>query len=186
VKKSEKLMSATVGVLLLVLGYLYIPGMTRKGRASTLSPFPGPSADVNVNETQCLDYSLLPVEGSLPIADMKRDPFHVPPPKAAINEAATERVEPVFRLRGVLGGLSEKYALINDRVVAIGDTVDGMEVLEIHEDRVTLANGNNKFIVRMHSALKGDDTVPSENTMRSPPGVDTTQGGTSRSSSLRK
>jgi len=52
-------------------------------------------------------------------------------------------------LRGIIQIGDKKGALINERVVMKGDTIDGMRVIEIKDYEVVMMRSGNKFILKM-------------------------------------
>ncbi len=74
-----------------------------------------------------------------------RDPFAGSP--SAIKEAPVERESPQWRLGGILVGNGSPTAVINGKIVAPGDVVDGARVKDIMKDSVILEiNGEIKTV----------------------------------------
>lgn len=58
---------------------------------------------------------------------------------------AQESQAPSLRLRGLSRSGTRSWAFINDRMLKVGDTVEGAEVVEILSDRVKLRSGGKVF-----------------------------------------
>ena len=58
--------------------------------------------------------------------------------------------ETSFRLRGVVAGGAAPMALINDRFVRAGDTIEGYRIARIEEKEVVLESGAQTLRLRMH------------------------------------
>lgn len=54
-----------------------------------------------------------------------------------------------LQLGGIIYDAKECYALINDRIVRVGDEVNGNKVIEIKQDRVILNDGSKDFELRL-------------------------------------
>lgn len=69
------------------------------------------------------------------------------PPPETINESP-----PSFILNGVFSSEDECYALVNNKIVRVGDKIDGAEVLRIDLDAVELElNGS---VIKLSSGVK--------------------------------
>jgi len=61
---------------------------------------------------------------------------------------------PVFNLRGILSAPDYSLAMINDRILKVGETIRDFTVSEIGEDRVTLKRGDQTIVLRLMEELR--------------------------------
>lgn len=73
-------------------------------------------------------------------------------PLPAVVETVVEHVQrpekksrPELVLNGIAASGSDGWAIINDRIVKVGDTVKGVKVLGVYSDRVDLEFDNEAF-----------------------------------------
>ena len=78
-------------------------------------------------------------------ADLKKDPF-APLVK---EEKKAPAPAPVITLTGILWDKDKPLAIINNRVVKIGDTAGGSRVVEIKENSVILNDGTKDFELKL-------------------------------------
>ncbi len=84
-------------------------------------------------------------------AGVFRDPFKSPiQPEMLINPGDTgpstpEGPLPALEVQGVFWGASFPQAIINDKVVKAGDTVDGARIVSIEKDFITVSFVNRKY-----------------------------------------
>lgn len=71
----------------------------------------------------------------------KRNPFS--PFKVSV------RTRSVLELNGIMWDVKKPQAIINNRIVEIGDSVAGNTVVDIGEDKVILNNGLDDFELRL-------------------------------------
>lgn len=72
-----------------------------------------------------------------------RDPF-------VLGEVKSEKKGPTrLVLNGIIWDEKNPYAIINDEVVAKGDTIDGNTVIEVRRDSVILDSGTEQFTLKM-------------------------------------
>jgi hypothetical protein len=101
-------------------------------------------------------------------ADNLRDPFE---PGAFQEESdlgeqgfpnQTDRQAPAITIQGIIWGGNLPQAIINDRVVKIGDTVEGVPIIDISKEGVTLFyNGQEQKITSPAvDMLKNQQTKP--------------------------
>lgn len=75
--------------------------------------------------------------------------FHPAPKKPAITQVATPIAEKAkFELGGTFLSDHERIALINNRTLHVGDTVNGMQITAIDLNSVTLKNEDATLILR--------------------------------------
>lgn len=82
----------------------------------------------------------------------ERNPFDVSPLKALSvvkPEVKVVSTEKPLVLMGVLWGGRKPSVIINDKVVGVGDVIEGWTVKEIGESRVALTNGLNEKTLTM-------------------------------------
>jgi len=76
----------------------------------------------------------------------KRDPFLI----AVKKKEESPRIEPPkLVLKGIAYDKTEPLALINDRVVKQGDTIEGARIVKIYFDRVVVRHGKKEFIIKL-------------------------------------
>ncbi|GAI04846.1 unnamed protein product, partial [marine sediment metagenome] len=61
---------------------------------------------------------------------------------------------PVFNLMGILSAPDQSLAMINNRVLKVGETIGDFTVSEIGEDRVTLKRGDQAIILKLMEELR--------------------------------
>mgnify|MGYP001593629177 CR=1 FL=1 len=90
-------------------------------------------------------------------ATIEASPEAAPPPPLADPAAPAldfgalvrgRRAAPEFALSGIVVGGGEPYAVINGNIVSVGDLVEGLRLIQISEDSVTLrdVNGNDRVL----------------------------------------
>ena len=79
-----------------------------------------------------------------------RDPFDVSPLKVLPPDPKPE-VVPVYNLAltGILWSGAKPSVIINDRVIGVGEKVEGLTVKEIIEGRVVLMDGDREVVLMM-------------------------------------
>ncbi|HQM53189.1 MAG: hypothetical protein IT574_09600 [Candidatus Aureabacteria bacterium] len=92
---------------------------------------PGPMAEVTLEPRSIL-----------PAASLPPEPAEPAPPSAAPE---AEAHLPALRLRGLSRSGSRSWAIINDRMLKVGDRIEDAEVVEILSDRVKLRRGDTLF-----------------------------------------
>jgi len=76
----------------------------------------------------------------------KRDPFLI----AVKKKEESPRIEPPkLVLKGIAYDEAEPLALINDRVVKQGDTIEGARIVKIDFDRVVVHHGKKEFVIKL-------------------------------------
>ena len=77
-----------------------------------------------------------------------RDPFVLPTSQA--GRGGKEAIESEFRLSAIIYRAGRGVAIINNRIVRIGDAIEGMKVAEIRQDRVILRDrsGNQELRIK--------------------------------------
>lgn len=136
-----------MGIPLIILSAIYLrhrmPGNTAKPPAAPPPHRAGATASTKpaMEEVRLKPRSILPaVEGFSPETFQPAAP---PSPAAAPPSPAAQL--PALRLRGLSRSGSRSWAFINDRMLKVGDTVEGAEVVEILSDRVKLKSGGTVF-----------------------------------------
>ncbi len=61
--------------------------------------------------------------------------------------AVTEVSAPPLKIQGIVWGGNFPQAIINDKVVKVGDTIEGAQLLSIEKDSVTVFFVNRQFIL---------------------------------------
>lgn len=93
-------------------------------------------------------------ENSLILEWGERNPFDTSSFKAMLQNSGAVRTETVLSkvnlvLMGVLWGGLKPSAVINDKVVGVGDIIEGLTVKWIGESTVILTNGNQEVTLTM-------------------------------------
>jgi hypothetical protein len=154
-RKSEKVMAGIAGILLVIAGHQLVSKRNKSVRANPSPSSRGSLTDAEVKKAKGPIWSLLQLPGVLPIADIETNPFVVPQEKKEVETKQTiEDGAPVLQLQGVLGDALVKYAVINGQVIALGETIQGMEVENIEEDEVALRKGKVRLVLRVHPRMK--------------------------------
>lgn len=76
----------------------------------------------------------------------KRDPFL---PEIKKKEESPRIEPPKLVLKGIAYDKIEPLALINDRVVKEGDTIEGARIVKIDFDRVVVHHGKKEFVIKL-------------------------------------
>jgi hypothetical protein len=86
--------------------------------------------------------------------DWGRDPFVLPSPSVAgePHQVANEMDRP-FSLSAIIYNNGTGAAIINGRIVRTGDQIEGMEVSEVHSDRVLLKEGLRNLVLKVDPFL---------------------------------
>ena len=67
-----------------------------------------------------------------------RDPFHIPQEKVDIPKGKEEDLGPKLSLSAIIYRDGSGIAIINNKIMRVGDVIEKMELTGIMEDRVTL------------------------------------------------
>lgn len=92
-----------------------------------------------------------------PLAPSTRDPFQPPSAAARItapmptNDPVAAAAVPV-RLQGIIWGVTPPRAIVNDRIVGVGESVDGVRILDITADGVTIDYQGQRAVLRVTTA----------------------------------
>lgn len=87
---------------------------------------------------------------SLPLVASERDPMQ-PPAGAGVVRSQGVEEKPYWRLQSVLISEQRNIAVINQRTVAVGDSINGARVIAIHPGYVRLSKANEVFVIRLSS-----------------------------------
>jgi hypothetical protein len=79
-------------------------------------------------------------------AEDMRDPMRPPQAAAAAGERRTD--QPRWRVSGILVSPGRRLAMINDRLIGVGEQVDGARVRNIYGDSVELDIDGRPVILR--------------------------------------
>ncbi len=78
-----------------------------------------------------------------------RDPFTLTVPQEALAVKTTGPSPlPAFKIDGFVWGSSLPQAIINNKVYAVGDTVEGAQIIKIDKDGITFLFQDNVYTVR--------------------------------------
>jgi len=90
--------------------------------------------------------SSMPSKSSDKVSSWVRDPFSG---KTYISMRKSESVSKALTLAGIIWDKDKPAALINDRIVNVGDRIGGNTVVSIKNDRVLLNDGTNDFELKI-------------------------------------
>jgi hypothetical protein len=98
-------------------------------------------------------------------AEGLRDPFQSPLVEAktpAITETsgAAESVPPSLTVQGLVWGGNFPQAIVNNKVVRTGDTIDGTRIISIDKDGVTVLFGERQYKLPAPAASAGPSKKP--------------------------
>jgi hypothetical protein len=82
-----------------------------------------------------------------------RDPFVLPVRPAGEPQQVANQIEKPFSLSAIIYNNGTGAAIINGRIVRKGDQIEGMEVSELHSDRVLLREGLRNLELRVDPFL---------------------------------
>lgn len=145
--KKEIIQISVTGALLVVLVFLLSHG--RKPKKTTAAPM-----NKNVSSTPAID--VLKTSGSefykkleeeTKSMELKRDPFTFTFAKSQPDSSVASARE--LRLSGIVWDQDNPGAIINNKIVAVGQEVDGNKVVDIKENRVILNDGTHNFELRI-------------------------------------
>jgi hypothetical protein len=133
-------------IILIVLGVLAVLSIVHgliKSNQQTLK-LPEKSANSDLKSTAILDEitassSKPPVKSAY--SSWGRNPFALAGEKGASLED--------LRLEGILSDSNKFSAIINDRVVTIGEEIEGNTIVAIKADRVILSDGKKEFELKL-------------------------------------
>ncbi len=87
-----------------------------------------------------------------------KDPLR--PPLASPKSVAGERSAPSWKLASTLVAGDQRSAVINGRVLGLGDRVNGAEVVEIRPGAVRLRRSDKEFLVKLQRRGIRQETRP--------------------------
>jgi len=100
---------------------------------------------------------------SRPLVEYKsgnlRDPFRPLMPAKEIKAAEGKKADLIkagnLKVQGIIWGGNFPQAIINNRVVTVGDTIEGAEILSIDKNGITLSSdgGADKLTVSMETPV---------------------------------
>ncbi len=79
-----------------------------------------------------------------------RDPFHIPQEKVDVPKGKEEDLGPKLSLSAIIYRDGSGIAIINNRIMRVGDVIEKMELTGIMEDRVTLRGPGGEEEVRVN------------------------------------
>jgi len=149
-----------------VLGFSYGPSFLRRGVFSTAPSEPQagmekqkrtsePEVSVRSKETSAPSKESATDEGSIPLPSSgEPSPISqgiLKPRTAAVTEESSFQENPVLELQAIVWSDDPEscFAVINGRIVRANGTVEGVNVIEINEDSVSLKQGDTVWKVRM-------------------------------------
>lgn len=78
-----------------------------------------------------------------------KDYFDTMPPPVAQDETGSPNVPigplPTLQVQGIILGPRLKQAIVNNKIVKVGDTIEGAQITTIEKDGVTLFFGNRTY-----------------------------------------
>lgn len=96
-----------------------------------------------------------------------RDPFQSPLKKEAetITEVIPEAPPPdlsSLTVQGIVWGGKMPQAIINNKVVKVGDTIEGMRIVSIDKEGITVSQGNRNYNLSSPAAAGKQDLPKQE------------------------
>lgn len=136
---------------------IYIQFMTHSPKETPVSPIPSDLPKTGkISESKPLDVPEVTVKKGPPDKAWEKDPFGLPPGVelrvAGEGESVTAIRAHGKRLTAILISDSRKLASINDKMVEVGDLIDGERVSEIKPDGVILEKGGRKREIRLEGS----------------------------------
>jgi hypothetical protein len=138
---NKKLIVLIVLAVLAVLSIVY--GLVKSSRETARMPeklVESSNKAAAVNKVSTVLPSTPPVRSAY--SSWGRNPFALPGERYASLED--------LRLEGVLSDKNKFSAIINDRVVIIGEEIEGNTVVDIRADRVILSDGQKEFELKLN------------------------------------
>jgi hypothetical protein len=87
------------------------------------------------------------------VKETKINTVETPTPIIAKKETKVEVSPPRLVINGLVWNTKQPQAIINERVVTIGDTIENSEVINIHKEGVDILFANKLFTIKMEQAL---------------------------------
>ena len=166
-------------VLLLVFGGVWLT--TRKSAvlrpAAPVVTTPAPRSPALPNKQEAQQITGQAAEEA---ASLARDLFHLPDrllqkirqreqtleqPPAQQNEPAVEQTPAAppaelsaWELQGVFWGTDKPQAIINRKILSVGDTIEGAKVTAITKEGVTLSQGGQELELKPKTEMRGSDS----------------------------
>lgn len=110
------------------------------------------SADAAPGETSLSDMNLPFLEQKREAISWGRDPFFLPIESEPVKEVEQKRDQP-FLLNAIIYKEGQGAAIINDRIVRMGDYIEGMLVQEVQPDRVVLKEGGKVIELKVNQLM---------------------------------
>jgi len=83
------------------------------------------------------------------LRDPFKDYFDTMPPPPAQNEIGNPNAPieplPALQVQGIILGARLKQAIVNNKIVKVGDTIEGVRITTIEKDGVTVFFGNRSY-----------------------------------------
>jgi hypothetical protein len=150
-------MKKTGWILLMVLPFFSTPVFSEMAvslQKGTNNPASGPEKIRSASQEQSLsDVNLSFLKQRKGSMDWGRDPFVLPARPAGEPQQVMNGMEKPFSLSAIIYNSGAGTAIINGRIVRKGDQIEGMEVSEVHSDRVLLKEGLRNLELRVDPFL---------------------------------
>jgi len=143
-QKKDKIEAAIVGVLVVIL-IAAVSAALKKKPSVTVVPIglnAGGSPQGTKNAPQDLFNKLDEESKSI---ELRRDPFTLAP----ISTTPTSSDKEALSLTGIVWDKENPVAIINGRIVKVGNTVSGNTVLAINPSNVILSDGNRTIELKL-------------------------------------
>ncbi len=147
--KSQKILFAVLGVVLAYAIFDFV-----SNRDTYINFYTGKNAQNNNATSVATKSENRLTEDPLKISLTSTwgdDPFLIKVKKKIVKKSSRKRIkEPTFVLKGISYRPDEgSVALINDRILKLGDVIEGYKVIKIEEKKVVLWNGKKRKILRL-------------------------------------
>lgn len=145
--KKDIIQIGITGVLLVVLLFFLSHGRKPKKTAGApLNKNVSTSPAIEVQKTSGSEF-YKKLEEETKSMELKRDPFTFTFARSQPDSSAASARE--LRLSGIVWDHDNPSVIINNKIVAVGQEVDGNKVVDIKENRVILNDGTRNFELRI-------------------------------------
>ncbi|MBI3322824.1 MAG: hypothetical protein HYZ94_03995 [Candidatus Omnitrophica bacterium] len=165
-------------VISLLLAFGGVWALTRTGGGPLVTTFPPLPASPTASGTGQGPAGAVPPVEENPEGGLARDPFRPPAPlveriqskKALLEQERQTQVQqqpipgyqeaqplpefPAFELQGVFWGTGRPQAIINRKIVSVGDTIDGAKVTSITKEGVQLTYGEREVELKPSTEIR--------------------------------
>ncbi len=95
----------------------------------------------------------LPEPTKIEVVEPTRPVTPKPEPVSQEKVVAPVLTPPKLTVNGLIWGTDKPQAIINDRVVSIGDTIENSRIVDINQNGVDIIFSNNLFTIQIEQAI---------------------------------